>query len=254
MASRSSDLVPYLAKPNGGGDPLSFRQGEVIAWDQETAENVIKVGNGLFENLPCLNTSEASLLVPGDVVGVMIAGSTWAVMGRLIIPGSPEAASSIRSITSRIQAAEDQDSGGRNSTAWGDLTGAAVGPSVTVRIGSSGRALVFWSCELGQTLSTATGGVLVWETKNTPHVGIQVSGASTVAPSDQNALNVHLEFPAVGQANAAQALFWLQGSMMHLFTGLNPGLTTFTMKYRHDTLSPAAFSSFGAREIAVFAL
>jgi hypothetical protein len=252
--SRSSDLVPYLQTPGGRGDPISFRQGEVVTWDQETAENVIKVGDGLFENLPCLNTSEASLLIPGDVVGILVAGSTWAVMGRLIIPGSPEAASSIRSITNRIQAAEDPFAGTRNSTAWGDLTGVGVGPSVTLKVGSSGRALCFWSCELGQTLSTSSGGVLVWETKNTPHVGVAVSGASTIAANDLNALNVNIEFPAVGQPNAAQALFWLQGSMMHLFTGLTPGITTFTMKYRHDGQSPASWAAFGAREIAVFAL
>jgi hypothetical protein len=252
--SRSSDLVPYLSKPNGKGEPIGFRQGEVVAWDQETAVNVIRVGVELFENLPCLNTSEASLLVPGDVVGIMTAGSTWAVMGRLIIPGSPEAASSIRSITSRIQAAEDPFAGTRNSTSWGDLTGVGAGPSVTVRIGSSGRALCFWSCELGQSLSSASGGVLTWQTKNTPHVGVQVSGASTVAPDDLNALNVNLEHPSPGSANAAQSLLWVQASVFHLFTGLTPGLTTFTMKYRHDGMTPAAHSAFGAREIAVFAL
>lgn len=252
--SRSNDLVPYLSRPDGGGNPLSFRQGTVIAWDQDTAENVIQVGSNLFENLPSLNTSEASLLVPGDVVGIMVSGSTWAVMGRMIIPGTPEAASSIRSITNRIQAAEDPFAGTRNSTAWGDLTGVGAGPSVTVKIGSSGRALCFWSCELGQTLSAASGGVLVWETKNTPHVGVAVSGATTVAATDENALNVNLEYPSPGSANAAQSNFWLQASMMHLFTGLNPGNNTFTMKYRHDGLSPAAHSAFGAREIAVFAL
>lgn len=252
--TRSSDLVPYLRRPDQGAQPLSYRQGTVIAWNQETAENIVQVGSNLFENLPSLNTSEASLLVPGDVVGLIVSGSTVAVIGRLIVPGSPEAASSIRSITSRIQAAEDPFAGDRNSTTWGDLTGVAVGPSVTVRVGSSGRVLAFWSCELGQTLTSSGGSALSYQTKNTPHVGIEVSGATSRAPSDVNALNLHLEFPAVGQANAAQALSWLQASMMHLFTGLNPGNTTFTMKYRHDGLSPAAHSAFGAREIAVFAL
>lgn len=252
--TRSSDLVPLLAAENAGAG-VGFRQGTIIAFDNETAVNLVQVGNSLLENLPILNTSEASLLVPGDVVGILTSGSSWAIMGRLVIPGTPEAASSIRSITNRIQAAEDGGNGYRTSTAWGDLLGGAnVGPSVTMRIGSSGRALCFWSCELGQTLNS-TGATIDYVTRNTPHVGIQVSGASTVAAVDGNALNINLEHPGSGTTGFALTSFWLQAAMMHLFTGLNAGMTTFTMKYRHDNLVPSTDRSyFNSRELAVFAL
>lgn len=242
---RSDDLVPLLAARNNGAG-VGFRQGVVIAWDQDTAENSILVGDAVIDNLPVLNTSEASLLVPGDIVGVLTAGASWAIMGRLIIPGTPEAASSIKAITSRIQAAEDVFNGTRNSSTWGDLTGVGVGPEATVRIGASGRALVFWSAEMGQTVD--------YMIRNTPHAGVQVSGASTVAPTDANALNFNLEHPGSGFDGYARSSFWIQAAVFHLFTGLNPGDTTFTMKYRTDTMNPSQVCNFQAREIAVFAL
>jgi hypothetical protein len=242
---RSADLVPLLAGENAGRG-VGFRQGTIVAWDPDTAENVVQVGTSLLENLPALNTSEASLLAPGDVVGILTAGGSWAILGRLIIPGSPEAASSIRSITNRIQASEDTSNGTRNSTSWGDLTGTSVGPAVTVRIGTSGRALAFWSAEIGQTAG--------YQRLTTPHVGVEVSGATTRAPSDVNALNANVGFPASGAAGAATVDFWIQAAMMHLFTGLTPGSTTFTLKYRHDTVDPSRAVNFQAREIAVFAL
>jgi hypothetical protein len=248
---RSDDLVPLLAARNNGAG-VGFRQGTVVAWDQDTAENVILVGDSLIENLPVLNTSEASLLIPGDVVMLLTAGASWAVMGRVIIPGSPEAASSIRSITNRIQAAELPGAGYRTSTSYGDLTDAAVGPTVSIRIGSSGRALCFWSAELGQALNGS--GVVQYQTRNTPHASVEVGGASTIAPSDFNALNINVEHPGPGFAGEALTSFWMQSSVFHLFSGLTPGLTTFTMKYRTDTMVPANRSYFQAREIAVFAL
>lgn len=248
---RSDNLVPLLAAENAGAG-VGFRQGTVVAYDQDTAANIVQVGNSLIENMPILNTSEASLLVPGDVVGILTAGGTWAIMGRLVIPGTPEAASSIQSITNRIQAAQDITPGYRTNAAYGDLTGAAVGPSVSIRVGASGRALCFWSAEFGQALNTS--GDIMWQQRNTPHVGVRVSGATVVEANDWNALNANLDFPAAGFTGAATLSFWIQCGTMHLFTGLAPGMTTFTMKYRTDTMIPNNRAYFNAREIAVFAL
>ena len=242
---RSDDLVPILAAQNNGS-AVGFRQAVVVTWNPDTAENTILVGDSLIENLPVLNTSEASLLVPGDVVGVLTAGASWAIMGRLIIPGSPEAASSIKAITNRIQAAEDITNGTRNNSAFGNLTGADPGPAVTVRVGSSGRALVFWSAEMGSTGQ--------YNTRNTPHVGVAVSGATTIAAEVWNALNFNLEHPGTGFAGEALSSFWIQAAVFHLFTGLNPGNNTFTMQYKTDTMVPNVVCNFQAREIAVFAL
>lgn len=245
---RSDDLTPVLAPPPGKA--VTYRQGTVVSWNQETAENSILVGDSLMTDLPALNTSEASLLVPGDVVGILVSGSSWAVLGRLIIPGTADAATSIKAITNRIVAAEDPAPGTRNSATYGDLGGGAVvGPAVTIKIGASGRALAFWCCEIGQTVP--------YMEKNTPHVGVEVSGATAVAANAQNALNFALQFPASAFTGFALGSLWVQCASFHLFTGLNPGDNTFTLKYRHDGQLPSGASgevTFQAREIAVFAL
>lgn len=242
--ARSDDLVPLFTRHPAPG--AGFRQGVVISWDPDTAENVVDVGGTLMVNLPCLNTSEASLLAEGDVVGVMTFGATWAILGRFIYPGTPEAVSSIQSITNRIKAHDLFGFGTRNSTAYGDLTGTDPGPEVTIRIGSSGRALVFWGAEMGQTAD--------WQVRNNPHMAIDVTGANTIAPTDAYALNWHYEFPASGFAGHAAMQGWIQCSTFHLFSGLNAGDTTFTCKYRHDTIAPSGSVTFGTRELAVFAL
>lgn len=243
---RSDDLVPFLTSPPPSGKGVTFRQGVIIAWDPDTAENVVQVGDSLLENLPILNTSEASLLAPGAVVGILVSGATWAIMGRFTFPGTPEAVSSIQSITSRIKASSDSGVGSRNSTSYGDLTGTAVGPEVTIRIGSSGRALVFWGAEIGQSAN--------YNELVTPHVGVEVSGATSIAANSENAFNVNLRHPGTGFVGEALSQFWLQAATFHLFEGLNAGDNTFTMKYRHDTMLPAGAVNFSAREIAVFAL
>jgi hypothetical protein len=241
---RSDDLVPLL-KP-APGPAVGFRQGVIVSWNPDTAENTVVVGGSILENLPILNTSEASLLAPGDVVGVLTVGATWAILGRFTYPGTPEAVSSIQSITSRIKTAEDATTGTRDSTSWGDLTGTDVGPSVTIRIGSSGRALVLWGAEIGQTAG--------FQYKTTPHVGIEVSGATSIPPNEWQSLNLVLETPTAAFVGTATSRIWMQASTQHTFTGLNPGDTTFTLKYRHDLQDPAGALNFSAREIAVFAL
>jgi hypothetical protein len=249
--ARSDDLVPLL-KPDPG-KAVGFRQGVISSWDPDTAENTVLVGGTLMTNLPILNTSEASLLTEGDVVGILTSGQTWAILGRFTYPATPEAVSAIQSITNRIQAAENIGNGSCTSTSYGDLTGTGVGPAVTIRIGSSGRALVLWSCEMGQVTN---GGPIQYSYRVTPHVAVAVSGANTVAPSDWNALNLNLEHPGPGFAGEALSSVWIQTGTLHLFTGLDPGDTTFTLKYRHDGINPSAgaVSQFQAREIAVFAL
>jgi hypothetical protein len=225
---------------------VTFRQGVIMSWNPDTAENVVMVGDTLLSNLPILNTSEASILSAGAVVGILVSGSTWAIMGRYTIPGTPEAVSSIQSITNRIKAAANNQGGSRNSTSWGDLTGTEVGPSVTIRVGASGRVLVFWGAEIGQTG--------LYQIKDNPHVGVELSGANSIGAADGVALNYHFEFPPVGFAGTAQLNSWIQFGTFHLFENLTAGDTTFTLKYRHDTIDPAGAININNREIAVFAL
>lgn len=236
---RSNDLTPLLNPEKS--QALGYRQGVIVAYDPVTYNNTVQVAGSLMTNLPILNTSEADLLIPGDVVGILTGGPSWTIIGRLIVPGSASAGSSSRSVTNRIQSAFDNSNGTRNSATFGDLTGSGVGPAVTIRIGASGRALVFWSAEIGQT------GVLMSDLN--PHVGVEVSGANSIAATAQNALNFEFYHGTTADFQA-----WWQSGTFHTFTGLNPGVTTFTLKYAHQTVVPSTNVNFQAREIAVFAL
>lgn len=240
---RSDSLVPLLAGPPP--NDTGFRQGVVVAWDQNTAENLVLVGGTLLENLPALNTSEASILAEGDVVVCVKWGRSWAVLGRVIIPGTAEAASSIQSITNRILAARDGASGTRNSTSFGDLTGANVGPSVTATVGTSGRVLAFWGAGMGFTGS--------FQEDTGCDVGLELTGANTQAASSGFALGLGTQHPTSPATGAATSSQYIQASNMHLYTGLDPGATTFTMKYRCDN-NPSNATAFAQRELALFVL
>jgi hypothetical protein len=90
------------------------------------------------------------------------------------------------------------------STSYADL--ATVGPTATIAVGSSGKALVLFGAGL------YTGSVL-------KKMSVAVSGASTVAANDDWMIR---------NDNAA-----FVGTQMRakLFTGLTPGNNTFTAKY-----------------------
>lgn len=100
----------------------------------------------------------------------------------------------------------------RNLNSFGDLT--TVGPTVTVTIGASGLALVHWACE-----ADVSGAA----------VGIDISGATTLAPA------------------ATDILYWGSGPFdigtSKLYTGLTAGSTTFKMKYRSFNATTVTFAN-----------
>ena len=241
---RSDDLVPLLKE--SPGPAVGFRQGFIVTWNRETAENTVVVGRSLMTNLPILNTSEAAILAAGDVVGILTAGQTWGILGRFTIPGTPEAVTGIKAITDRIVAASDPFEGTRNSTSYGDLTGVGVGPEVTVTVGPSGRALVFWSCDVLRED--------VFQTHSSGDVSVALSGANTIAASPAYSLGFNLSQPPSAFDGYGLHAWAGQWSLFHLFTDLDPGETTFTMKYQVPYSTPVVATRFSAREIAVFVL
>jgi len=246
----SDDLAPLLVKQQataGGGLAVGFRQGVVREWDPTTAANVVEVGGVRMTNLPILNTNEALLLGPDSVVGILTAGSSWFILGRITVPGTPAAASALSMISRRIVAATDPTGGYRASATFGDLTGTAPGPSVTVDISPIGRAaLVFWSAGYGGSSD------LAWESRSTGGISVEVSGATSIPPSGDYSLGHDMQFPVAPNPGNALTFSSFQNSLMHLFTNLNPGSTTFTLKYRN--LNDTTDCRFETREIAVFAL
>lgn len=124
-----------------------------------------------------------------------------------------------------------------NTYVWGDLAGSSVGPSVTVDIGTSGKALVFWSFEFVMTGPFGNG--------IAAFCSPEVSGANTVAADET--------WAAGDSSNPMPAEAHRTALGRHkLFTGLSPGSTTFTLKYAVFGITGGTPTvSFEEREIAV---
>lgn len=99
----------------------------------------------------------------------------------------------------------------RNNTSFGDL--ATVGPSVSVTIGASGKALVILTCNI------------VSGTDGHGRMGYTMSGANTASAA--NGQSVSLKTSS-GSSDG-------QFSYVELLTGLSTGSTTFTAKYNSST-------------------
>lgn len=247
---RSDDLAPLLVPPPPPAGNVTFRQGVIISWNPLTAENVVNVGGTNLTNLPTIaSNAEVRAMKEGDVVGIQSVGngavSTMYIIGRVVTPGTAQAASALRLVSDQIVAGSDMTEGERSgSTAnvysWGDLTGTSVGPAVTITVGNSGKALVIFSAEIGWGAPVPQG-TGAW-------ASVEVTGATTIAASGLWALGRN-----DNPTNEAGRL----GIGRHkLFTGLNPGEHTFTMKYAVFPIgsNTAVTCSFMEREIAVFAM
>lgn len=112
---------------------------------------------------------------------------------------------------------------GTTSTSYTDL--ATTTDTVTVDIGSSGEALVFLSAYMGASASS-----------NLTFMSFAVSGANTIAASDDNSLSMST---AAGGVQGAGNSFLLED--------LSSGSTTFKVKYRVS----GATGNFARRRIIV---
>lgn len=132
-----------------------------------------------------------------------------------------------------------------NSTTLGEPTSGSGGPEVDVKIGRTGRALVFISAQVDLTFSA--GG----DSSTYAYVGVQLSGANTVDPTTSDSgyvvqsrlLRSPNTTPTVGvNLPVSRALY---------LTGLTPGLTTMRLVYS-QTGDTSAFMN--TRTIAVVPL
>lgn len=142
-------------------------------------------------------------------------GSSWLTIGPTTVPTAAVTA---------IDSASIDTNQTTTSTSYVDLT--TAGPSVTLTTGTS--AIVFISA-----VQRNDGGA-------GNYVSVAVSGATTLAASDGNALYTN-------QDGAQQRI---GGAVMKKLTGLTAGSNTFTLKYRVT----ANTGYFYNRSIAVIAL
>lgn len=237
MALLSSDDTASLFAQQPAA-ALGYRQGILRAWNPLNAENTVDVGGTLIENLPILNTNNDALqLAPGDVVGILTTGASansWMILGRVTMPGTPAAESLLSQVSSGIVVGVVTTQQSTASTTYVDLT--TVGPSATVTIRATGKCLVILSAQMGYATATDMGGA---------KASFVASGANTIATSGQRSINMGMKTGAASTFRVDQfgATFYL--------AGLNPGVTTFTMKYGAQNGATADFSD---RVLVVFPL
>lgn len=222
----ADDLAPlFTAQPAGPATAMMYRQGIIQTWNAVTLENTVRVGQTVLTNLPVLGAAEAASYAPGITVGVAVIGSSWAIIGRFVVPNTADAQDAITQVGQRAATASVATAETTTSTSFTDL--ATVGPRVSnIRIPASGKARVFISAQLVAVTAPLTAG----------SVGVEVSGATSIAPTSQRSLFL---IASSGALNATKAV---------LFEGLPAGgLCTFTLKY----LTNGSNHEFSLRDITV---
>lgn len=237
MTYPSDDLTPLFNKQTTS--TVGLRSGVVVAWDPLTAENIIEVDGALIENIGIFNTNEALLLKPGDVVKILTSGagaSSWGILGRFTLPGTPEAASALSMIRTYADAIPSLEF--TSSTSFTDL--ATVGPQVDVTVGPSGRLLIMATCLFDYNGNDTQGG---------GYMAYDITGATSKAANEFDAVK------SVFNASDATAdtVNWIAGARMtavSLEEDLNPGAHTITAKYKVLANS----CQFGMRLLVAIAL
>lgn len=245
MTLRSNDLVPLFAAPPPAPRSASARQGVIVAWNRDTAENLVSVGGVIAENLPILNTSEAAILSVGDVVVLLSIGSTWGILGRFTRPGTPEAVSALSSLRTASSNVLNIDT--ITSTAYVDAT-TNPGPEVEIAVGPSGKLLIFLSSLIYSQTTAVSGG----NQQPGGRMSFRLSGANTLVASTLRALRVYSTM--LVNSSAAQLECALGCTRAVMLEGLNPGLTTITAQYSRENSITNISATFYDRNITAMAL
>ncbi|WIY05467.1 hypothetical protein QRX60_17050 [Amycolatopsis mongoliensis] len=218
------------ATPPGGGD-LAHYQGQIVSWDEASGLNSVRVNGAIVSNLRVIRGGIGLAYQPGDTVLIEKRMSQWYILGNVGAPGAGAA--------NQIQSALVAASEATGSTSFTDL--ATVGPSVTVYIGSSRRALVLVSAYIVATGTASSGTALGGR------MSPQVSGASTIAADNTLSASLAAVTDPSGFAGAG-----VTATFLRLYTaadGLNVGMNTFTSKYNSRLSSPTC--AFASRNLTV---
>lgn len=222
----------FLPSPPGAAQQVMYRQGTVITFDPITLSNTIRVDGVDLVDLPLLGVTEAATLRAGDVIGLQLVGSTWAIAGQYVLPGSPQAARALSVTSANTYSKTVGDFETTDNSSWHDLT--TTGPVVeNVLIGPSGRCLVYITSTI-TILGTEGGGEMAYE----------ISGATTVGTGDTPPALAY--YGPVGSGPTATRLV--------LQEGLNPGLHEFVAQYSAVDFGPGGEARFGGRNLTVVAL
>lgn len=208
--SPTDDLADLFAgPPPGPSSDMRYRQGTVLTFNPATLANTVDVGGTTCVNLPLLGVSEATLLMPGSVVGIasmqsQSGAATWAIIGRLVTPQTPAAIEAITQLAQNIASQQVNDPVTTSNISYEDLGG----PLVTVKVRASGSLLIILGAEVQ---ADAEIGIMSFE----------MTGSNVRAPDDEQALYVYVDgaFADLAMSRVIQV------------DGLNPGSTTIAARY-----------------------
>jgi len=248
------------AVSQAGQGGASMRIGTVTSY--AAGAITVDVGGGALVAASYLSSY---LPVAGDIVALLGSGSTWVVLGNFgTVPGQLAVRDDTGATVVEIGRLGDGSFGlaavngagqisrlsdfvfgpasqvidldeGCTSSDWGDL--ATFGPSVTVDIGQTGRALIF------STISVFWQDVTP-DAFDGAYATLVASGANTIAPDNINRVGSTVQ---VGGTTFTE--YSVTASRFVFLTGLNEGPTTFWLQYK---TAPGKSCSFDHRGLGVF--
>lgn len=258
MTYASDDLTPMLVPP--AREHTGYGQGILREWNPDTFENTVEYRGAELHDLSILDRVGAQTYQAGDPVLLMKWNATGRGLASYWIAGSPllpaegaaeEAVSFLRGSLASAIAAEVfaqrvvQDVVPAfeitDSTSFVDL--ATVGPSVQATVSATGVAIVM----IGANVGAVKGSFVGAPNQQYAFMGCEISGATSVSAS-------FTEAHATGAGSSSEDHIEVRNgsTKVLVYPDLNPGLHTFTAKYRAE--NTANDVQFGDRTLIVIAL
>jgi hypothetical protein len=178
---RSADLTPFLSHVDPA--PLSYCQGVITAWNVQTGQNTINVNGASIHNVPMLNITEALVLRAGMIVGLLRSYNSYFIIGRIVVPNSPDFFSGVMPNISEPFYPSNTDTALQNNTVGGffvKMVSSMIINHPRVTIGgdlivsgatASGQCRVRWYNNYPSSIANPPGGTLM-VTSPTPAVGL----------------------------------------------------------------------------------
>lgn len=174
-------------------------------------------GTGLTFNSGSGTWDVDTTTIQKRVTGTCSSGAITAIAANGSVTCGGGSGSSSTIVAAVVATAENT-----GSTSYTDLT--TAGPAVTATIGASGAAIVTLTARVDPPSSNTIG-----------YMGFAVSGATTVAASDNQAL--------IREFGSSGGTGYIQASATFYVTGLTAGSNTFTAKYKDTGGGNATFTN-----------
>lgn len=183
-----------------------------------------QLGNaGIQEGAVVITDANGTERVRLGLLKTMDTGKTY---GLRMSSGLTIIDNDIAGATYQPQNAENPAACAKLSSTYGNPDTGGSGPNVTVTVSATGNLLVV----VGAQIAIYTNGV------DAGYMSYAMTGANVQAESDDRSANTGLNVPATTGVTAKVA-------DTHLYTSLNPGVTTLSSKYRGSDGTPISFQT-----------